>query len=177
MKRVILVGFMGSGKSTLGKKVANRLGVPFIDSDSEIETHFGKSIGELFATNGESHFREIEREYIEALDLRDDFVLATGGGMPCFSDNMERLNRTGTTFYLERSAKELAHRLSHAKTQRPLIAGLEEDELLSFIENKLLEREDYYRKADVVLSREEQTPEGITSILRLLHPDPPQRNS
>lgn len=177
MKRVILVGFMGSGKTTLGKKVANRMNVPFIDSDSEIENHFGKSVGELFAEFGESHFREIEREYIDALDLRDEFVLATGGGMPCFSDNMLRLNQTGTTFYLERSPKELAHRLANAKKQRPLIAGLEKDELLGFIENKLQEREEYYRKANVLLARNEQNPEGIMSFLGHLHPETLQRNS
>ena len=177
MKRIILVGFMGSGKTTLGKKVANRLQVPFIDSDTEIENHFKKSIGELFAEFGESNFREMEREYIHALDLREDFVLATGGGMPCFADNMDRLNDIGTTFYLERSAKELAHRLANAKTQRPLIEGLEESDLLSFIETKLQDREESYRKAKVILARNEQTPEEITSFLAHLHPEPPQRSS
>ncbi|XOV68381.1 MAG: shikimate kinase [Fluviicola sp.] len=170
MKRVILVGFMGSGKTTLGKKLANKLNVPFIDSDAEIENHFNKTVGELFAEHGESHFRELEREYIEALDLRVDFVLATGGGMPCFGDNMDLLNKVGTTFYLERSAKELAHRLAHAKQQRPLISGLEKDELLEFIDSKLQEREEYYKKAKVILGREEQTPEGIMSFLEHLHP-------
>jgi len=170
MKRVILVGFMGCGKSTLGKKLANKLSVPFIDSDAEIENHFQKSIGELFAEYGESHFRELEREYIEALDLREDFVLATGGGMPCFGENMDRLNATGTTFYLERSPKELSHRLANAKTQRPLISGMEKEELLEFIENKLQEREEYYKKANVILSRNEQSPEGIMSFLKHLHP-------
>lgn len=144
--------------------------IPFIDSDNEIENHFQKSIGELFAEHGESHFREIEREYIKALDLRDDFVLATGGGMPCFADNMEKLNKTGTTFYMERSARELANRLANAKKQRPLIAGLQEDELLEFIENKLNEREEYYRKANVILQRDEQTPTEIMSLLKHLHP-------
>ncbi len=177
MKRVILVGFMGCGKSTLGKKIANKLGVPFIDSDLEIEAHFQKTVGELFAEFGESHFREIEQEYIHALDLREDFVLATGGGMPCFSDNMERLNQVGTTFYLERSAKELAHRLANAKAQRPLIAGLNEEELLEFIEKQLLLREEYYKKADFILSREEQTPEDIITWLHHLHPDLPQKSS
>ena len=170
MKRVILIGFMGCGKSTLGKKLANKMEIPFIDSDNEIENHFQKSIGELFAEHGESHFREIEREYIKALDLRDDFVLATGGGMPCFADNMEKLNKTGTTFYMERSARELANRLANAKKQRPLIAGLQEDELLEFIENKLNEREEYYRKANVILQRDEQTPTEIMSLLKHLHP-------
>lgn len=170
MKRIILVGFMGCGKSTLGKKIANKLNIPFIDSDTEIENHFQKSIGELFAEHGESHFRELEREYIEALDLRDNFVLATGGGMPCFADNMEQLNQTGTTFYLERSPKELAHRLAYAKKQRPLIAGLKETELLEFIESKLQEREEYYKKAKMILGRNEQTPESIMSFLEHLHP-------
>ncbi len=168
MKRVILVGFMGCGKSTLGKKLANKLNVPFVDSDKEIENHFQKTIGELFAEHGESHFREIEREYIEALDLREEFVLATGGGMPCFGDNMEQLNRVGTTFYLERSPKELAHRLSNAKAQRLLISGMEKDELLEFIENKLQEREEYYKKSKVILARNEQTPDGIKSFLEHL---------
>ncbi len=170
MKRVILVGFMGCGKSTLGKKLANKLEIAFVDSDLEIENHFQKSIGELFAEHGESHFREIEREYIDALDLRDDFVLATGGGMPCFANNMEQLNKTGTTFYLERSPKELANRLANAKKQRPLIEGLNKDELLGFIESKLGEREEYYKKADIVLGRNEQTPEAIMSLLKHLHP-------
>lgn len=169
--RVILVGYMGSGKTTLGKRVANKLGVPFIDSDNEIETHFGKSISEIFVEFGESHFREIESEYIDALDLRDDFVLATGGGMPCFSDNMDRLNEIGTTFYLQRSPKELAHRLINAKSKRPLVEGMQEEELLQFIEDTLIKREDYYNKAHITLSRSEQKPEAIISFAHhLLQP-------
>lgn len=161
MMRIILIGFMGSGKTTLGKKIANKLNVPFIDSDREIEAHYNKSISEIFVEFGESHFREIESEYIDALDLRDDFVLATGGGMPCFGDNMDRLNQLGPTFYLKRSPKELAHRLKNAKSKRPLIEGLEETELLEFIEDKLELREEYYNKSGILLSREEQTPESI----------------
>lgn len=176
MKRVILIGFMGAGKSTLGKKVANKLGVPFIDSDDEIEGHFNKTVSELFTEFGESHFREIEREYIDALQFREEFVLSTGGGMPCFADNMELLNKTGTTFYLERSPKELANRLANAKKQRPLIAGLQKEELLGFIETKLLEREDFYKKAKVILSREEQTADGVTAFLHHLHPELNQRS-
>lgn len=170
MKRIILIGFMGAGKSSLGKKVAKKLDIPFIDSDKEIEEHFQKSIGEIFTEHGESHFRTLETEYIEALDLREDFVLATGGGMPCFNRNIELLNEIGTTFYLERSPKELAHRLFHAKTERPLIAGLTEEELLPFIENKLKLREEYYKRAAIILSREEQNPKSIQVFMHHLQP-------
>lgn len=168
MRRVILIGFMGSGKTTLGKEIASRMGIPFIDSDQEIETHFQKSIGDIFTENGESFFRTLETEYIQALDLRDDFVLATGGGMPCFDRNMELLNEIGTTFYLNRSAKELARRLYNAKSRRPLIEGLDEAELLPFIEDRLNRREEYYRKSTVILTREEQNPESIQRFTELL---------
>jgi shikimate kinase len=171
MKRIILVGFMGCGKSTLGKKIAARLNIPFIDSDIEIQNHYNKSIGEIFTEHGESQFREIEREYIEALDLREDFILATGGGMPCFGNNMDLLNETGTTFYMERSAKELTHRLVNAKKQRPLIVGMTEEELFSFVEDRLILREEYYKKATVVLSRDEQNPDAIQNYLNHLLPD------
>ena len=168
MKRVILVGFMGCVKSTLGKKLAKRLSIPFLDSDEEIEKGVLMSVGEIFGAHGESRFREIETEFIETLFDEGDFVLATGGGMPCFNKNMESLNKLGTSFYLERSPKELAHRLRNAKTQRPLISGLSDEDLLSFIEEKLSEREEAYKQATFVLSREEQTPEHIESLILLL---------
>lgn len=174
MDKIILIGFMGCGKSTLGKKLANRLGVPFIDSDREIEKIHNRSIGEIFGEHGETGFREMELEFIESLEAKDSFVLATGGGMPCFNNAMSRLNEIGETFYLERSAKELTHRLSHAKSKRPLIEGMSNDELLEFIEDKLGQRKEYYKTADMVLSREEQTPEELEKIIQLLLPH--QRN-
>ena len=170
MKRVILVGFMGSGKSTLGKKLAYRMNIPFIDSDTEIELHYNKKIGEIFTEHGESHFREIEKSFIESLIDKDDFVLATGGGMPCFDDNMKKLNEIGTTFYLERSAKELVNRLMNAKSKRPLLEGLTDEELLAFVEDKLALREEYYKESAVILNREEQTIDVIQRMIDLLQP-------
>jgi shikimate kinase len=170
MKRVILIGFMGAGKSTLGKKIAKKMDIPFIDSDREIEEKYQKSIGEIFAQNGESYFRTLESDFISSLENRGEFVLATGGGMPCFGRNMERLNELGTTFYLERSPKELANRLFNAKTRRPLIDGLEQEELVTFIEDKLSVREEYYKTAKVILGREDQTVGVIEEFTNLLHP-------
>lgn len=166
---------MGCGKSTLGEKLASQLNIPFIDSDTEIEQHFKKSIGKIFAEHGESQFRELEREYIVALDLRSDFVLATGGGMPCFDNNMHLLNEIGTTFYMEQSAKELTNRLIDAENKRPLIEGMSEVELLSFVEDRLLIREEYYKMADLILGVDEQNPESIQNYFNRL-PDPLQRN-
>lgn len=168
MKRIILIGFMGAGKTTLGKKIAKRMNLPFIDSDREIEERHQKSIGDIFTENGESFFRTLETDYITSLKNREGFVLATGGGMPCFGKNMELLNELGTTFYLERSPKELANRLFNAKTRRPLIEGMEQEELLSFIEDRLSVREEYYKASNVILGRDDQTVSTIEEVANLL---------
>ncbi len=168
MERIILIGFMGVGKSTLGKKIAKRLNVPFIDSDQEIEKSHNKTIGEIFAEFGESRFREMEREFLRSLDKTKPFVLATGGGMPCYGNTMAELNKIGQTFYLKRSSKEILHRLIHAKKKRPLIDGLSEDDLLVFIESKLEERREFYKKAFYTLEREEQNIDQFEKIIHLL---------
>ena len=168
MNRIILIGFMGAGKSSLGKKIARRLNMPFIDSDVEISRLHSKSIGEIFKEKGENGFREIEMDFIDNLSTEGDFVLATGGGMPCFGNAMGKLNALGLTFYLKRSPKELMHRLINAKKERPLIAGLSENELLVFIENKIEERTVYYSKSTFVLERDEQNVGKFEEIIRLL---------
>jgi shikimate kinase len=162
---------MGCGKSTLGKKVAKQLNIPFIDSDSEIEQLHSLSIGEIFMEFGESSFRDMEADFIKSLGNQDDFVLSTGGGMPCFNNNMELLNQLGTTYYLYRSAKELANRLNNTKTKRPLLAGFDIDGLIDFIEVKLKERNKFYRQSQVILNREDQTLEDIILLYRLLQPE------
>lgn len=172
--RIILIGFMGSGKSTLGKKLAARLQLPFIDTDLEIEKHYGMSIAELFVAHGESKFREMEAQFVSSLDPEASFVLASGGGTPCFGNNMDLLNEMGLTIYLKRSAAELANRLVHAKHQRPLISGLTEAELLEFIEHTLQHREPYYLKSQLILERSEQQLPFILGMLEHLHP--PQKN-
>lgn len=173
MKRIILIGFMGSGKTTLGKKLANKLQVPFIDSDKEIEKHFGQSIAEIFTQFGESHFREIEAEFIQSIPKDSEFVLSTGGGMPCFSNNMDLLNEIGYTVYLQRPSKELAKRLTQGINKRPLLEGLSSEELLKFIDDRLKVREHYYLKAQLTPHRNDQTPEKLAGMISLLLPNRP----
>jgi shikimate kinase len=155
-KHIILIGFMGSGKTTLGKKLARALNSPFVDSDVAIETQAGQTISKIFETRGEAHFRLLETNWIEQLSIDKPTVIATGGGMPCFNNNMQNLKNKGLVIYLQRPAKELLQRLKNAKNKRPLLAAMKDDEMLAFIEEKLNEREVFYLQADVVLSREQQ---------------------
>lgn len=163
-KTIFLIGFMGVGKTTLGKKLAKALGVDFIDTDDELEKQLGCSISTYFSKYGEEDFRIKEREWI-ANYVSKPQVVATGGGMPCFFDNMEQLNQKGITIYLERPAKELFQRLINAKQQRPLVKVLEADELLQFIQTKLDERAPFYKQAKYVLGREDQTIDKILLTL------------
>ncbi len=142
---------MGSGKTTFGKKLASKLDLPFIDSDLEISMNENKSINELFAEDGEDYFRDLESTFIQNLMKSDqDFVLSTGGGLPCFKDNMEVLNQLGTTIYLEMSPQALLKRLENGLDDRPLLKDLTENELLTYISQKLEERTPYYQKAKII---------------------------
>ena len=117
--RIFLIGFMGSGKSSTGKKLANLLHFDFFDTDTEIERITGKTISQIFATDGEDFFREKEREIIAELSQKDNVVVSTGGGTPCFFDNMQLMNQTGLTIYLHANPKMLKQRLITNKKQRP----------------------------------------------------------
>jgi shikimate kinase len=156
MKKIILVGFMACGKTSLGKKLAMKLKIDFIDSDSEIEKTEGISIQEIFATKGENYFREVERSFLKNFKSDSNFVLACGGGLPCFNDNIELLNELGTTFYLKLSSKELAKRISLAKTIRPLTLDKTLEELESYVAELLQKREEFYSQAHFTLAGKEQ---------------------
>lgn len=163
--KLILIGYMGSGKSTLGKKLANKCQLPFLDSDQLIEAQTGHSVSDIFAQFGEAHFRQLEKEVIERLHDHEAFVLSCGGGLPCFNNQMEVLNKLGITIYLERPPKELARRLLHSKTERPLIQDKSLDELVSFIEMSLENRKAYYEKAQVTVPRSVGTPKQLHDFL------------
>jgi len=165
--KVFLVGFMGSGKTTIGKKLANYLKYDFIDLDKLIETKVGMSIVQYFELHGESAFRDLEREVLQKTDFPENVIVATGGGAPCFGDNMSWMNGNGLVAYLSLSPKALANRLENSKTDRPLIRNLKGDELEGFISAKLAEREPFYSQSKFVVSASDLTAERLAFYLNL----------
>lgn len=169
-QNIFLIGFMGAGKTSVGKKLAKKMGLTFIDLDEALIIKFGISINEYFAKFGEESFRDEEtkmlKETISDLKINNETgVISTGGGLPCFNSNMEQMNKNGVTIYLERPAKELFHRLVNNRSKRPLLLRLNEDELLQFITDSLEKRKLFYRQAKLILNREEQ---GINDIVKRL---------
>jgi len=145
--RVFLIGYMGSGKTTLGKKIAQKLNLKFIDSDKFIEESEQSTIPLIFNNNGEEKFREIESNAIKKITEQDNVIVSTGGGTPCFQNNLELLMLKGTVVYLQMKPAFLADRLINSKQNRPLILGKGKEELLQFIENHIKEREPFYQQA------------------------------
>jgi shikimate kinase len=147
---IVLVGLPGSGKSTMGKKLSDRLGYPFIDLDMVVEEKEGMSVPQLFSKKGEEYFREVESNCLRALlEAEQSFVLATGGGAPCFFNNMERIQQQTCSVYLEVSFEELALRLfAEGVVSRPLLQGVAtQQELVPFLKEKFTYRLAYYQKA------------------------------
>lgn len=140
---------MGAGKTMLGKVLAKKMNLSYIDTDHFIENRYRKKISEIFADRGESRFREIERRVISELSDFEDVVISTGGGLPCFNNNMELMNEKGTTVYLEVSVEELAARLEAGKTVRPVLQGRTGEELRKFISENLEKRRPYYEQAKI----------------------------
>jgi shikimate kinase len=165
--KIFLVGFMGSGKTTIGKKLANYLKYEFVDVDKLIEFKVGMSIVDYFEIHGEQAFREIEREVLQTAHLGENAIIATGGGSPCYGDNMTWMNANGQVVYLSLPPKALAVRLENSKAERPLIKNLKGDELVDFISNKLLEREVFYNQAKFVVSASDLTAERLAFYLNL----------
>lgn len=165
--KVFLVGFMGSGKTTIGKKLANYLKYDFIDLDKLIEAKAGMSIVDYFAAHGEEQFRELEREVLQKTSYPEHVIIATGGGAPCYGDNMDWMNQNGTVAYLSMNPRGLASRLEHSTADRPLIKHLKNEDLVNFIADKLKEREPFYNKAKYVVSASDLTAERLAFYLNL----------
>tara|TARA_B110000027_G_C16019976_1_gene255908 strand:- start:278 stop:802 length:525 start_codon:yes stop_codon:yes gene_type:complete len=161
----ILLGYMGCGKSELGKKISISRSIPFIDLDHFIEEKEKSSISSIFKDHGELYFRKKERFYLETLFESDnDAVISLGGGTPCYYDNMDFINsfKRKTTVYLRTTPKELTKRLFDQRSQRPMISHHEtSDALLEFISKHLFERIFYYLKADKQLITDGKTTDQL----------------
>jgi shikimate kinase len=166
---VVLLGYMGSGKSTIGRTLAKKLEFKFLDLDEYIEQNEKVSVAELFNSKGEIYFRSIEAKAVKQLcNDSDSLVLALGGGTPCFGDTMSFLNEHSNvmTVYLKASVSELTKRLVNEKSTRPLIAHLKEEAIPEFIAKHLFERSFYYNQSKVSINTDNQTVEAIVEAAR-----------
>lgn len=167
MKALFLVGFMGAGKSTLGKEVARRLSWNFFDLDEEIESVHQRSIPDLFEEIGEKEFRKLEMETLRSFEKRTEpFVLATGGGTPCFFDNMEWMKKRGNVLFIDTAPDELLKRLSGKETGRPVLKTLNpgkfEEEMLILLEK----RRPFYLQSPWILGK---CPVNIDEVIHMLN--------
>lgn len=158
---------MGCGKSTLGRKIAKATGYTFVDTDSAIENREGASVADIFRYEGEEYFRRVEREVIEEFATSaEDMVISTGGGAPVWRDNVSYMNSMGNTFYLQRTAVQIASRLSpHGRQKRPKLRGLNDEELITFMTANMAEREPYYAQATYRIDCAEKSDAEIVEII------------
>lgn len=162
---IFIVGFMGSGKTTIGRKLAAATGRQFVDLDHEIVAHIGMSIPEYFARFGEDNFRDLERTFLKR-QQGVDAIISTGGGTPCFYDNMQWITENGIALYFQHTPKSLWSRLNKSDVnKRPVLKGLNGDELLEFIEGKLKERSPYYEQSQLIIDQLHTSVEEIAQLI------------
>lgn len=155
MIRIFIVGYMGAGKTTLGKALSKAIGMPFIDLDWHLEERFHKTIHELFEIHGEPGFRLLERRMLHEVGEFENVIISTGGGTPCFFDNMDFMNKQGTTLWLDVHPEVLFKRLRIAKMQRPLLDNKTDEELMDFIHVALSGRAACYQQAKYTFNADE----------------------
>lgn len=146
---------MGSGKTHWGRLLSQKLSLPFFDLDEQVSVHAGKSIPEIFAKEGEEHFRLTEKEVLYIIaESHESFVMACGGGSPCFFNNIDYMNQSGTTVWINTPKEILFDRLVKEKANRPLIKNLSDEQLRGFISRKYSDRKIYYEQADIIMDEE-----------------------
>ncbi|WP_276504503.1 shikimate kinase [Terrimonas pollutisoli] len=156
--KIFLIGFMGSGKTHWGRLLSQKLGLPFFDLDEQVVNAENKSINDIFGQNGEEYFRQKEKEVLHIItESHATFVMSCGGGAPCYYNNIEYMNRSGTTVWLNTSCDTLFKRLLKEKEQRPLLKALSDDQMMSFIKKKYADRRIYYEQADTIIDDENIT--------------------
>ncbi len=151
MTRIFLIGYMGAGKTTVGKALSKELGIPFYDLDWYIESRRRKTVPQIFAEQGEEGFRKIEQAMLHEVAEFEDVIISCGGGTPCFFDNIDYMNQQGQVVYLRCEPDVLRKHLMMGKTERPLLKGKTPEELISFIQEQLQKREPFYTKAQYTL--------------------------
>lgn len=174
MTRILIIGYMGAGKTTLGKVLAKELGLPFYDLDWYIESRMMKTVPQLFAERGEEGFRKVEHNMLHEVAEFEDVVISCGGGTPCFYDNMEYMNTQGDTVYLKASPEVLYAHLQMGKVERPLLKNKTREEMQAFIQEQLAEREKYYTKARHIfnvdlLDNYEKIQTSVNNLRKLLN--------
>lgn len=174
MTRILIIGYMGAGKTTLGKVLAESLGLPFYDLDWYIESRMMKTVPQLFAERGEDGFRKVEHNMLHEVAEFEDVVISCGGGTPCFYDNMEYMNAQGDTVYLKASPEVLYAHLQMGKVERPLLKNKTREEMQAFIQEQLAEREKYYTKARHIfnvdlLDNYEKIQTSVNNLRKLLN--------
>ncbi len=172
MRRIIIIGYMGAGKTTVGKALSDATGMMFYDLDWYIETRMHKTVAQIFAERGEEGFRKIEYNMLHEVAEFEDVIISCGGGTPCFFDNIDYMNAQGQVVYLQAEPEVLYKHLLMGKTERPLINGMTADELISYIREQLSARESFYKKArytfDVSLMDTRKKIQTTVSNLRAL---------
>ena len=163
--RIFLIGFMGCGKTTIGRKVAKTLHYNFVDLDDYIANKIGVSIKYIFEEKGENAFRDLEKESLMEVCKKDNLVIATGGGTPCFLDNMQKILDSGKAIYLKMEIEDLLERLGTEKSKRPLIENKSAKEILDFVELTLLQRELFYKQANFIVDAKNITAKEIIKLI------------
>lgn len=167
---IFLIGFMGSGKTTTGRKLASRKGLPFVDLDQKIEEKFNLSVQEIFELHGENAFREEESRQLRTYK-KGSAIISLGGGTPCSEENIKFIIENGISVYLKMDAAYLTNRLENAKIKRPLLKKYygNPDSMTLFIEDLLEQREYYYNQADIIFQAENMSAERIDLLIRLIN--------
>lgn len=163
--RIFLIGFMGSGKTTLGRKLAKKLGYKFVDMDDLIVQTSGMTIPGIFAEHGEALFRKWESDVLMEVIRQEQIVVATGGGAPCFNNNIDVMNENGLTIYLQLSPEAIMDRLQHSKTERPLVKGKSDEELIKYIKDLLETRDPHYLKSRLIIRGMDLSAEHLSSLV------------
>ncbi len=166
--KIYLIGYMCCGKTTIGKKIANKIGYGFVDMDVLFEEKYKITISAFFEKYGQDAFRILEQKLLHTTASMDNMVIATGGGTPCFGDNMEWINANGLSIYLKTNEGFIVDRLKKAKKQRPLVKNILPDDLPSYVAEAIKQREPYYSQATITMPNNEMDLSSIIAEIEKL---------